>query len=50
MKLIGTKDRYKFYYNVKDDLPYSVYIDDKKHKAFQRREDMAKYYRERLSL
>ena len=46
MKLIGEKDRYKFYYDGKADLPYSIYIDDTKHKSFKTRDDMAKYYRE----
>lgn len=50
MKLLGEKNRYKFYYNGKDDLPYSVYIDNKKHKSFKFREEMAKHYREHLTL
>ena len=46
MQLIGQKDRYKFYYDGKKELPYSIYIDEREHKSFKTRDDMARYYRE----
>lgn len=50
MQLLGEKGQYKFYYDGKRDLPYSVYIGNTMHKEFKTRDDMAKYYRERLTL
>ena len=50
MQLLGEKGTYKFYYDGKRDLPYSVYIGNARHKKFKTREDMAKYYKENLTL
>jgi hypothetical protein len=50
MQLLGEKGTYKFYYDGKAELPYSIYIGDVVHKEFKTRKDMADYYREHCIL
>ena len=50
MQLIGEKNTYKFYYDGKAELPYSIYIKDIRHMSFKTRDEMAKYYKEHCIL